>query len=95
MRRLYKNRTNRVFSGLLAGMADYFSMDPAMLRVIFIFLMIFTGVIPGVLAYIIASAIVPPAPGFDTAAPKAEPSKTEPPKTEQPAGEEKKSEEVI
>lgn len=91
MRRLYKNRTNRVFSGLLAGMADYFSMDPSMLRVIFIFLMIFTGVIPGVLAYIIASAIVPPAPGFENAPPKTEPSQAEPSKTETPATEEKKS----
>lgn len=76
MRLLYKSTTNRKVSGLLGGLAEYMNIDPTILRVIFIFLMIFTGVFPGVIAYLIAGAIVPYPPG-------TEPKSDTPPSTSQ------------
>ncbi len=62
MKRLYKSRVNRVFTGLLGGLGEYYDVDPILLRVIFIFILFITGFVPGFIAYIIASLIVPNRP---------------------------------
>lgn len=53
MKKLYKSETDRMWKGVLGGMGEYFDIDPTVLRVIFIFLVLITGFVPGVLAYII------------------------------------------
>ena len=62
MKRLYKSQTNKVLSGLLGGLGDYWNIDPVILRVGFIFLTCFSGVFPGIIAYFIGSLIVPNSP---------------------------------
>ena len=61
-KRLYKSSTNRVFSGVLGGLGEYFEIDPVLFRLIFLLITIFTGFVPGFLAYLFASAIVPKRP---------------------------------
>jgi len=58
-RQLYKSTTNKVFGGVLGGLGEYFDVDPVILRLLWVLIVIFTGVIPGVLVYIIALFIVP------------------------------------
>ncbi|MDP2593681.1 MAG: PspC domain-containing protein [bacterium] len=59
MKKIYKSNTNRIFFGLLGGLGDYFNIDPTLLRLVWILVTIFTGFVPGMLAYVIASMVVP------------------------------------
>lgn len=56
-KRLYKSRTNRMLTGVCGGIAEYFNIDPTIVRLIFAFSVIFLGT--GILAYIIASIVIP------------------------------------
>jgi len=64
MKRLYRSDVNKVFAGILGGLGEYFDVDPVLLRLGFVFLLLATAVIPGVIAYAAAVFIVPrkPAP---------------------------------
>lgn len=62
IKKLYRSSTNKVFAGICGGLAEYFNMDAALLRLIWLLVVIFTGIFPGLLAYIIAIFIVPKAP---------------------------------
>ena len=59
MKKLFRSRKNKMISGVLGGLGDYFRIDPTILRLIFIFLTIVTAIIPLLLAYFIASLIIP------------------------------------
>jgi phage shock protein C len=56
-KRLYRSRNNRVIAGVAAGIADYFDIDPIIVRLLFVVLAIGQG--SGVLAYIIGWIIIP------------------------------------
>ena len=58
-KRLYRSKKNKVFAGICGGVGEYFNVDPALIRLIWILLVAATGFFPGVLAYIIAIFIVP------------------------------------
>jgi phage shock protein C len=59
MKKLYRSETDRFWAGIIGGIGEYFNIDPAVLRVVWIILVVFTGIVPGIVAYIIALAIVP------------------------------------
>ena len=59
MKRLYRSRTERSVLGILGGIARYLDADPVFIRVIGVFLMIMTGFLPFLLAYLTAYFIVP------------------------------------
>jgi len=59
-RRLYRSRTNRVFAGVCAGIADYFEADPTAVRLLTVLIAVFTAVVPMLLLYLVAAIIVPP-----------------------------------
>ncbi len=56
-RRLYRSRTNRVIWGVCGGLAEYFDIDPVIIRIIAVLLIFANGI--GILAYIIMAIIVP------------------------------------
>ncbi len=56
---LYKSQENKVFSGILGGLGDYFNIDPVILRIMTILIGLITGVFPFIFIYIIFSFIVP------------------------------------
>ncbi len=58
-RRLARSRTNRVWLGVCGGLGDYFGVDPAIIRVLWVIITIFTGLIPGLLAYLICGIVMP------------------------------------
>lgn len=62
MKRLYKSKTNKVFAGIVGGVAEFFEIDPTIIRLVWVLVVIFTGFFPGVVAYIIAMLIVPETP---------------------------------
>lgn len=59
MKRLVLNQHDKKLSGLCAGLADYFEVDVTIVRLIVLTMIIMTGVVPGLLLYLIASAITP------------------------------------
>ncbi len=59
MKRLYRTEKNKVFLGVMGGFGEYFDVDPVLLRVVFLLITIFTGFVPGLLAYILAAAVMP------------------------------------
>lgn len=64
MKRLTKSRTNRVMDGVIGGLGEYFSIDPIILRILYLIFTISTGIIGGVILYIIAMLIMPPGEYF-------------------------------
>lgn len=59
MKKLYKSEKNKVLSGVLAGVAEYFEIDPTIVRLGYILITIMTNGVPGIFAYIVATLIVP------------------------------------
>jgi len=72
--RLVRSRGDRRIAGVCGGLAEYFDVDPTIVRVTWVILSIIAGaVIFGVVAYLIAWFIIPPPA---TAAWHASPSPT-------------------
>ncbi|MBM4170717.1 MAG: PspC domain-containing protein [Ignavibacteria bacterium] len=63
-KRLYRSRKYRVFGGVAGGLAEYFNIDPVLMRVIFVVLVLTKGF--GILLYIILWIVIPEMP-FDIA----------------------------
>ncbi|MDD4661650.1 MAG: PspC domain-containing protein [Candidatus Pacebacteria bacterium] len=59
MKRLYKSKENKILAGVVGGLGEYFDIDPTLLRLIWLLLVVFTGVFPGIIVYIIACLIIP------------------------------------
>ena len=62
MKRLYRSEENKVFAGIIGGPGEYFEVDPVLLRLFALAVILMTGLVPGVLAYIIAIFLVPEKP---------------------------------
>ena len=62
VRKLYKNEKDKVLAGVCSGLAEYFALDPVLIRVLFVIVTIFTGFFPGVIAYLLAVALMPHRP---------------------------------
>ncbi len=55
---LYRSKRNRMIAGVCGGLADYFNMDPTIVRLLYVLLTFFSKGL-GVLAYIILILAVP------------------------------------
>jgi len=62
MKHLYRSRDNKVFAGIFGGLGEYFEIDPTVLRLGWLFLLVVTAFIPGIVAYTIALFVVPKKP---------------------------------
>lgn len=72
--RLVRSRADRRIAGVCGGLAEYFDVDPTIVRITWAILSIIAGaVVFGVVAYLIAWFIIPPTPA---AAWQASPSTT-------------------
>ena len=58
-KRLYRSRESRMLCGVCGGIAEYFNIDPTLIRLLFV-LFGLSG--SGILAYIIAAIIIPVSP---------------------------------
>lgn len=62
-KRLYRSSNDRMLAGVAGGLAEYFNMDPTVVRLLFVLLALVTAVFPVFLAYFIMWLIVPRNPG--------------------------------
>jgi phage shock protein C len=56
-RRLHKSSDNKIIFGVCGGLGEYFNVDPALFRVIFLFLLLFGG--GGLLLYLVMAIVMP------------------------------------
>ena len=61
-KRLYLSRGDKKIGGVCGGLAEYFEIDPTVVRLAVVIISIFTAIIPVALAYVIAWMIVPEKP---------------------------------
>lgn len=59
-KRLYKSDTNKKLCGVCAGIAEYFDLDPTLIRLAWVLFCALGG--SGILAYIICAIIFPSKP---------------------------------
>jgi phage shock protein C len=64
-KRLYRSRDNRMICGICGGFAEYFNVDPTIMRIVAVILAV-AG--PGLIAYLIGALIIPEEP-LDASAP--------------------------
>lgn len=62
MKKLYKSDQNKVVAGIIGGIGEYFDVDPVILRLAWVLIVVFTGLMPGLIAYIFAGLIIPKRP---------------------------------
>ena len=61
-KRLMRSQNDRMVAGVAAGLAEYFSIDPAIVRLLFVLLTVMGG--HGLLIYLILWLVMP-GPGSD------------------------------
>ena len=54
-----KKSSNKMLAGVCAGIAEYFEIDPTLVRVAYAVLSVFSTGFPGLLLYLILMAIMP------------------------------------
>ncbi|MEA2112544.1 MAG: PspC domain-containing protein [Patescibacteria group bacterium] len=59
MKKLYRSKENKVVSGVIGGIGEYFDVDPVILRLGWLLVLVMTAIIPGVIIYFIATFVVP------------------------------------
>ena len=63
--RFYRSNRDRIIAGVCGGLAEYFQIDPTLVRVVFVLL----AIVPhgfGVLLYIVLAFIIPREPGDES-----------------------------
>jgi phage shock protein C len=58
-RLLRRSVMNRHVAGVCGGLAEYFDMDPTVVRVAYVLLSIFSAAFPGILVYIVLWLLIP------------------------------------
>lgn len=57
MKRLYRSKKSRMIAGVCGGLAEYFNVDPTLLRIAFVALAFLNGA--GLILYIILAIVMP------------------------------------
>jgi phage shock protein PspC (stress-responsive transcriptional regulator) len=58
-RLLRRRRENQQLAGVCSGLAEYFDQDPVFVRACYAVATFFTGVLPGIVLYVILALILP------------------------------------
>jgi len=62
MKKIYLSIKNKKVAGVLGGLGETYDVDPTLLRLVFILLMLATGILPAVIAYILGWMVIPKRP---------------------------------
>ena len=56
---LRRSRSNRMIAGVVGGLAEYWSLDPTLARVIFVVVSVLSAAFPGILVYAVLWLVIP------------------------------------
>nr|WP_246050074.1 PspC domain-containing protein [Aquibacillus sediminis] len=59
LKKLTRSSMDRMFYGVIGGVANYFNIDSTLLRLIFVIALLFTSIFPLLIVYIVAIFIMP------------------------------------
>ncbi|MCX8046549.1 MAG: PspC domain-containing protein [Anoxybacillus gonensis] len=59
MKKLVRLRHDRMVAGVLSGLAAYMNMDATVVRLLFVALLLITGIMPFAILYALALLIIP------------------------------------
>ncbi len=59
-KRLYRSRKEKMFAGIAGGLAEYYDLDPVLVRIAFVLVTLLHGA--GLIAYIICIFVIPKEP---------------------------------
>ncbi len=59
IKRLYRSGSNRMIAGVCGGIAEYFNIEPSLVRVIYVIISVFSAAFPGIIIYLAAWIIMP------------------------------------
>ena len=59
-KKLYRSRKDKMLAGICGGLAEYFDVDPSLVRLASVLLCLYAGT--GLLVYILAAIIIPEDP---------------------------------
>jgi phage shock protein C len=54
-----RRRAGQQLAGVCGGLAEYFDLDPTLVRAVYAVATFFTGILPGVALYVILAFVVP------------------------------------
>ena len=60
MKRLYKSSTDKKIAGVCGGIAEYFNIDPTIVRLLWALISLAYGT--GIIAYIVCAFVIPEKP---------------------------------
>lgn len=58
-KRLFRSSRNKVLFGVCGGLGEYLDEDPVLIRILFILIMVFTGIIPMLIVYLLSALVMP------------------------------------
>ncbi|HET6569492.1 MAG TPA: PspC domain-containing protein [Rhodothermales bacterium] len=58
-RKLTRSRNERMIAGVCGGIADYFDVDPTLVRIAYVALSAISAAFPGILLYVILAVVIP------------------------------------
>ena len=58
-RKLTRSVTDCKLSGVCGGLAVYADLDPSLVRLLAALAIVFTGILPGIIAYIVMALVIP------------------------------------
>jgi phage shock protein C len=59
MKRIYRSQEDKKIAGILGGLGELLDIDPTLLRLLFVFIGLATGIIPLAVAYLVGWIIIP------------------------------------
>lgn len=63
-KKIYRSRTDKKLSGVCAGLAEYLNTDVTIIRMIWAIVTFITGIVTGIVIYIICALIIPEEPEY-------------------------------
>ena len=60
IKRVYRSKKGKMLAGVCGGIADYFEIDPVLVRLLFV-LLLFMGLV-GIIIYLVAWLLIPENP---------------------------------
>lgn len=62
MTKIYRSQNNKRIAGICGGLGETYGIDPTLLRLLFVFLALVSGLLPMVVVYVVGWIIIPRSP---------------------------------
>ena len=59
MRRLRRSNKEKMIAGVCGGIAEYFDMDPTIVRILYVLASVLSVAFPGILVYLVLWLVMP------------------------------------